>query len=65
MCAIDAVAAATALMPMLAPVPAAGEDESSSTAGSRMLPEHEADQAAAEGDHEAPDREEHVFHWGY
>ncbi len=35
---MDAVAAATALIPMFAPAPAAGDDDSNSTAGSRMFP---------------------------
>src|SRR3954452_515113 len=38
MCVIDAVAAATAEIPMFAPAPAAGEDASASANGSRMLP---------------------------
>ena len=51
---MDAVAAATALIPMFAPVPAAGEDDSSSTAGSRMLPSTRPTRPPAERDQEAP-----------
>ena len=62
---MDAVAAATALIPMFAPAPAAGDDDSNSTAGSRMFPSTRPTKPSGKRDQEAPRCEKHVVHWGY
>ena len=62
MCAIAAVAAATALIAMFAPAPGRRRGGDEQHDRQSQVAEHEPDEPAAERDEEAPDGEQRELH---